>query len=306
MNLKPNLRVEIAGIKMKNPVMTASGTFGSGLEYSNFIDLSKLGAIVTKGVTLKKQTGNPGPRVYETPCGMLNSIGLQNKGVKNFIAEDLEFLKKFNVPVIVNVAGNTIEEYVAVVEQLSEKDVVKGIELNVSCPNVKSGGLSFGLNVKSAIKLTSAVRKTTKLPLIVKLSPNVGNIDEIAKGVEDAGADAVSLINTILGMAIDPQSFKPQLANIVGGLSGPAIKPVAVGMVWKISKAINIPIIGMGGIMNCYDALEFFLAGAKAVAVGTANFIDPEATIKLIEELEEFLTIKDISDISDIVGQVKV
>ncbi len=304
--MKPNLEVEIAGIKLKNPVMTASGTFGSGFEYSNFVDLSRLGAIVTKGVTLKEQSGNPPPRIHETACGMLNSIGLQNKGVENFITEDLKFLGKFDTPVIVNVAGRTVEEYVKVAEKLSEHDAVKGLELNISCPNVKAGGLAFGSDVEFAIKLTSTVRKATKLPLIVKLSPNVGNIEEIARGVENAGADAVSLINTLLGMAIDIESFEPQLANIVGGLSGPAIKPVAVEMIWRVSNVINIPIIGMGGIANYRDAIEFFLAGASAIAIGTANFTNPEITIKVVEKLEEFLKIKGIKNILDIVGQVKI
>jgi len=304
--LEPSLSVDIAGIKMKNPVMTASGTFGSGVEYSDFVDLSKLGAIVTKGVTLNERLGNPTPRIYETPCGMLNSIGLQNKGVEAFIREDLKFLEKFDVPVIVNIAGSTIEEYTRVAERLSEESMVKGLELNISCPNVKDGGLAFGASVKSAVKVTSAVRKTTRLPLIVKLSPNVGNIVDIAKGVEDVGADAVSLINTLIGMAIDINSFEPQLANVFGGLSGPAVKPIAVAMVWQVSQAVDIPVIGMGGIINAEDALEFFLVGAKAIAVGTANFIYPEATIKIINGLREFLKKSDFKNISDIINKVKV
>ncbi|HDP69516.1 MAG TPA: dihydroorotate dehydrogenase [Actinobacteria bacterium] len=304
--MKPSLEVNIAGIKMKNPVMTASGTFGSGLEYSNFIDLSKLGAIVTKGVSLKEQQGNLTPRIYETPCGMLNSIGLQNKGVEKFILEDMAFLKEFNVPIIVNVAGSAIEEYVEVAQRLSEEDCISALELNISCPNVKAGGLVFGSDVDSAAKLTTFVRKATKLPLIVKLSPNVGNIETIAKGVEEAGADAISLINTLIGCAIDVDSFKPQLANVIGGLSGPAVRPVAIAMVWRVSKAVGIPVIGMGGIMNCRDALEFFLAGASAVAVGTANFINPEVTMEIIDGLAEFLRINKLNSILEVVGKLKV
>ncbi|MDP3013614.1 MAG: dihydroorotate dehydrogenase, partial [Candidatus Subteraquimicrobiales bacterium] len=278
--------------------------FASGREYSEFADLNKLGAIVTKTVTLKERKGNLPPRICETPSGMLNAIGLQNKGVEYFLADDLPFLRKFDVPVIANVAGDTLEEYVEVSKRLSEAKV-DGIELNISCPNVKKGGMVFGTNSEMAAEVVRAVKKVINVALIIKLTPNVTDIAEIAKSVEKAGADAISLINTPLGMAVDIETFEPELANITGGLSGPAIKPLAVRMVWQVSKAVKVPVIGMGGIMNASDAIEFFLVGASAVAVGTANFIHPTATINIIEGIEEFLKKKSFKSVSEIVGKLR-
>lgn len=279
--------VNIAGIKMKNPVMAASGTFGYGEEYSELIDLNMLGAIVTKSVTLKPRKGNPPPRICETPAGMLNSIGLQNDGLKIFLEKQLPFLSQFDTPVIVNIAGENIAEYVEIAKALSKEKGISGIELNISCPNVKKGCIAFGIEPKLTKELVKAVRKSTKLPLIVKLSPNVTDITVIARAAVSAGADALSLINTVLGMAIDIKTKKPKLANITGGLSGPAIKPIAIRMVWQVAHAVKVPIIGIGGIMTADDAKEFFLAGAKAVQVGTANFVDVQAAIKIIEGLKQ-------------------
>ncbi|MDI6799245.1 MAG: dihydroorotate dehydrogenase [Actinomycetota bacterium] len=304
-NRKPNLKVNLASIEMKNPVMSASGTFGSGHEYSKLFDISKLGAIVTKAVTLEARGGNPLPRIYETPSGMLNAIGLQNKGVERFIQEDLGFLTEGDLPVIVNVAGDTMDDYVSVAERLSKSGLVRGLEINISCPNVKRGGMAFGHDPKEAATLTSLIRRASDLPLIVKLTPNVGEIEEIARAVEASGADAVSLINTLVGMAIDVDTFKPRLANVTGGLSGPAIRPVAVAMVYRVAKAVKIPIIGMGGITTAQDAIEFFLAGATAVAIGTANFTKPSVTLDIIKGIEEFLEAKGIREVSEIVGQVR-
>lgn len=280
--------VGLAGIKMKNPVMVASGTFGYSDKYSELVDLDKLGALVTKSVTLKPRAGNPPPRITETPSGMLNSIGLQNDGLKSFLEKDLPILSKFDVPVIVNVAGETIEEYVEVCRTLGREAKVKGIELNISCPNVKQGGMTFGVDPQCTQEIVKAVRKSTSLPLIVKLTPNVTDIALLAKAAESAGADALSLINTLLGMAIDVKTKKFKLATQTGGLSGPAIRPIAIRMVWQAAQAVKIPIIGIGGITNVEDALEFFLAGASAVQVGTANFVDIETPIKIIEGLKNY------------------
>lgn len=304
--MKPDTKVNVAGIRMKNPVMVASGTFGSGKEYSQFVDLEKLGALVTKSVTLKERKGNPTPRLAETPSGVLNSIGLQNRGIDAFIKDDLTFLKKQKVPVIVSVAGESIKEYVDVAKKLSVVSGVDGIELNVSCPNVAKGGMIFGVSASLCTKLIGEVAEVCKVPLIVKLSPNVTDIAKIAKTAERAGACAISLVNTFLGMAINTGTFKPKLGNTLGGLSGPAIKPLALRMVWQVASSVKIPVIGMGGIMNTDDALEFLLAGASAVAVGTANFVDPEATVKIIDGLEKFLAKRRIKDINDVVGKVKV
>jgi len=282
--------VDIAGIKMKNPVMVASGTFGYGEEYSELIDLNKLGAIVTKSITLNPRAGNPPPRICETPAGMLNSIGLQNDGLKVFIEKQLPFLSKFDVPVIVNVAGETIDEYVEVSRTLSRELKVRGIELNISCPNVKKGGMTFGIDPKATKELIEEVRAATKLPLIAKLSPNVTDITVIAKAAVSAGADALSLINTVLGMAIDIKTKKPKLTTVTGGLSGPAIKPIAIRMVWQVAQAVKVPIIGIGGIMTAEDAYEFLLAGASAVQIGTANFIDAETPLKIIKGLTSLTT----------------
>lgn len=284
-----DLRVEIAGLKLKNPVMVASGTFGYGREYARFYDLSRLGAVMVKGVSLEPWAGNPTPRIAETPAGMLNAIGLQNPGVEHFLKVDLPFLREFDTAVIVNIIGRTVEEYAAVTRRLSEAEGVHAIEINISCPNIKEGGLQFGSDPVQAARVVRAVKEATHLPVIPKLSPNVTDIAAMARAVEDAGADAVSLVNTFLGMAIDVKRRRPVLANTFGGLSGPAIRPLAVRMVWQVYEAVRIPIIGMGGIMTADDALEFILAGARAVAVGTANFIRPLAALEVIEGLEAYV-----------------
>jgi len=297
-----NLSVTIGNLKLKNPVMTASGTFGYGEEYSEFVDLNKLGAIVVKGISLKPMEGNPPPRIWETPCGMLNSIGLQNVGLKKLVEEKLPYLKQFNTPVIANILANTVQGYVQLSKALDDSDV-EGIELNVSCPNVKKGGISFGTDKKTLVKLISKVRQSVKnAVLITKLSPNVSSIREFAKIAEDSGSDAISLINTIPGMAIDVETRRPRLSNITGGLSGPAIKPVAVRMVWESYNAVKIPIIGMGGIMNAGDAIEFMLAGATAVAVGTANFINPRTAENIIAGIEDYFQRNTINDVKEIIG----
>jgi dihydroorotate dehydrogenase (NAD+) catalytic subunit len=297
-----NLSVTIGHLKLNNPVMTASGTFGYGEEYSEFVDLNMLGAVVVKGISLKPMEGNPSPRICETPCGMLNAIGLQNVGLKKFLKEKLPYLRKFDTRVIVNVFGNTINEYVKLSKALDNAGV-DAIELNVSCPNVKKGGMILGTDKKALAGLIAKVRQSVnKAILITKLSPNVSNIQEFSRIAEDAGADAVSLINTITGMAIDIETRKPKLANITGGLSGPAIKPIAVRMVWEASKAVKIPVIGIGGIINAEDAIEFILAGATAIEVGTANFVNPKATTEIIEGIEAYLRRKGILDVKDIIG----
>ena len=304
--LKPCLKVNIGGIEMNNPVMTASGTFGFGIEYSQFIDINQLGAIVVKGVTLKPKEGNPTPRIVETPAGMLNSIGLQNPGVDYVIDNYVSYFKGLDTKVIVNISGDSTLDYALVAKKLTDAGGISGIEVNISCPNVKRGGMAFGASAKSAFEVTEAVKDATDLPVIVKLSPNVTDIAEIAKAVEAAGADAVSLINTLTGMAIDINARKPVLGNVVGGLSGPAVKPVAVYAVWRVYKAVDIPIIGMGGISSAEDALEFILAGARAVAIGTANFVNPKTAIEVIEGIERYLKSHEISDINELVGKAHV
>ncbi|MBM4135620.1 MAG: dihydroorotate dehydrogenase [Nitrospira sp.] len=295
-----DLSVNIGHLKLKNPVMTASGTFGYGEEYSEFIDLNMLGAVVVKGISLKPMEGNPPPRICETPCGMLNAIGLQNVGLKKFLKEKLPYLRRFDIKVIVNILGNNTNEYIRLSKSLDDTGV-DGIELNVSCPNVKKGGIMFGTDKKALARLISKVRQSVqRAVLITKLSPNVSSIQEFSKVAEDSGSDAVSLINTIQGMAIDIETRKPKLANITGGLSGPAIKPIAIRMVWEASKAVKIPIIGMGGIMNAEDAIEFMLAGATAVAVGTANFTNPRATIEIIEGIEAYIRKKGMNSPQEI------
>lgn len=280
---------------MKNPVMVASGTFGFGKEYADYIDLNKLGAIVTKSITLKPREGNPPPRLVETPSGMLNSIGLQNPGIEKFLAEDLPFLAQLETPTIVNIAGETIEEYVELTKILNKQPTVKGIEVNISCPNIKKGGMAFGVDPKLTAEVINSVRQATSLPIIAKLTPNVADITIIAQAAVEAGVDAISAINTVVGMSIDIKTGKSRLGTPTGGLSGPAIKPIAVRMVWEIAQALNrygsgqavkVPIIGIGGIMTAEDAIEFFLAGATAVQVGTANFVDVEASLKIIEGLK--------------------
>lgn len=302
---KPALSVEIASLVLKNPVITASGTFGYGEEYSEFLDLNKLGAIVVKGLSITPKKGNPPPRIIETASGMLNAIGLQNIGIKAFVNEKLPYLRQFDTVVIVNFFGDSVLEYVKAAEILSNVDGIHALEMNVSCPNKEAGWCIFGTDPATLRHVVSEVRKVTILPLIVKLSPNVADIALMAKVAEDSGADAVSLINTLTGMCIDIRTRKPMLANITGGLSGPAIKPVAVRMVWEACKAVKIPVIGMGGVMNFRDALEFLIVGAKAVSVGTANFINPLSTIEIIKGIEDFLSEEGIWDINKIIGSIK-
>lgn len=300
-----NTEINFAGIKMKNPVTVASGTFGYGREYSDFFDLSKLGGIITKGTSLKPRSGNKSPRVCETASGMLNSIGLQNPGVEYFAENDLSFLRKFDTAIIVNACGSTVDEYVELCKILNTLDI-DGVELNLSCPNVKAGCMAFGNTYEGVKEITSQVRKVLDKPLIVKLTPNVTDIATIAKGAEDAGADGVSLINTLLGMKIDINTKRPILANNTGGLSGPAIKPVAVRMVYQVAQAVNIPILGMGGIVNGDDAIEFMLAGANAVSIGAGNFIDPYTSINTVKGIEDYMTINNIENINDIIGKVQM
>ncbi|WP_371381723.1 dihydroorotate dehydrogenase [Sporomusa aerivorans] len=299
------LSVNIAGIKMKTPVMTASGTFGFGLEYSDFVDLNQVGAVVVKGTTLAPRAGNSGCRIAETPAGMLNSIGLENPGVETLIEDIMPKLAKYDVPVIVNISGNTVEEYGELAARLDNAGVA-GLEVNISCPNVKQGGIAFGTCPDSAAQVVRSVKRNTGLPVIVKLSPNVGDVALMARAVEDAGADAISLINTLLGMAIDVRSWKPVLGNIVGGFSGPAVKPVAVRMVWQVAKAVKVPVIGMGGIMTAEDAVEFLLAGASAVAVGTANFVNPYAAVEVAAGIQEYLAARGLKQVSELVGKVNL
>jgi dihydroorotate dehydrogenase (NAD+) catalytic subunit len=303
---KPQMRVDIGGIEIKNPVMTASGTFGYANEFEELIDLNRLGAIVVKGLSLEPSRGNPPPRIVETPCGMLNAIGLENVGLAAFVKEKLPFLRRLHTPIFVNVYGKSIEEYAELAVRLEDIDGVSGIEVNISCPNVKSGGMAFGAYPESAAEVVRAIRKQTTKPLMVKLSPNVTDITEIAKSVEGEGADSISLINTITGMAIDIETRRPKIANITGGLSGPAIKPVALRMVWQVAQTVNVPVVGIGGIMTAKDALEFLIAGAVAVQIGTANFINPHATTDIIDGIETFLMERNISDISDIIATLQV
>ena len=299
------LGVNIAGIQMKTPVMTASGTFGFGMEYSDFVDLNKIGAIVVKGTTLLPRAGNQGRRIAETPAGMLNSIGLENPGVQEFLHEILPPLRKYDVPIIVNISGNTVEEYGELASVLTVPGIA-GLELNISCPNVKEGGIAFGTQCHSAAAVVEMAKRNTTLPVIVKLSPNVTNIVEMAQAVEQAGADAISLINTLLGMAIDIHKWRPVLGNVVGGLSGPAVKPIAVRMVWQVAKAVKVPIIGMGGIVTAEDAIEFMLAGASAVAVGTGNFINPCATQDVADGIKTYLEKRGLEHVNQLVGKVNV
>lgn len=297
-----DLRVELAGIKLKNPVMTASGTFGFGEHFGDFFPLEELGALVVKGVTLEPRHGNPAPRLVETPAGLLNSIGLENPGVEKVLEEHLPKLATAGIPVIVNIAGNSVEDYCKVAEKLSQSSVVSGLEVNISCPNVKKGGIAFGSKPEMAATVIAAVKKHTKLPIIAKLSPNVTSIVEMALAVEEAGADAISLINTLLGMAIDIQKRQPVLANIVGGLSGPAVKPVAVRMVWEVSQKVKVPVIGMGGITSGQDALEFILAGATAVAVGTGQFVNPRCCADVVQGINKYCHDNKIEKISSLIG----
>lgn len=298
------LEVKIGGLSLKNPVLTASGTFGYGKEFSDFIDLNRLGGFVIKGTTINHREGNPYPRMVETPSGMLNAVGLQNKGVDYFIENIYPSIKDVDSHVIVNVSGANVGDYVAVCEKLESLDRINAIEVNISCPNVKQGGMAFGTTCEGAAEVTRAVRNAFSKTLIVKLSPNVTDIVSIAKAVEAEGADSVSLINTMLGMAVDVERRRPCLSTITGGLSGPAVRPVAVRMVWQVSHAVNIPVIGLGGIMNGRDALEFMLAGATAIEVGTANFVDPAVTMKIIDYMEDYCARHGIEDINEIIGVI--
>jgi dihydroorotate dehydrogenase (NAD+) catalytic subunit len=299
-----DLSVDIGKIKFKNPVLVASGTFGYGEEYSKLIDLNQLGGIITKSITSKPRKGHPPARTCETPAGMLNCIGLENVGVNRFIKEKLPFLRKFKTKIIVNVAGSTVEEYVEVVEKLNYSQGIDMLEINISCPNVKEGGMIFGCDAKVAYDCVRKVKEKSKFPIMVKLSPNVRDITEIASVVQEAGADAISLINTLVGMAIDLEKRKPILSNITGGLSGPAIKPVALAMVYKVAQKVKIPVIGIGGILDCRDALEFILAGASLVQIGTASFVDPQSSIKIIKGIEEYCKESKISSSKSLVGKL--
>jgi len=300
-----SLAVDVAGIRMQNPVMTASGTFGYAEEFEKYFDLNRLGAVVVKTITRLPRAGNPPPRVVETPAGMLNAIGLQNVGIEGFIRDKLPYLRRLAPPLIVNVAGESVEDFRELTKRISDQDGVAGIELNVSCPNV-AGGLDFSSDPQLAHRVVRAAREATPLPLIPKLSPNVTDIVTIARAVAEAGADAISLINTLVGMAVDVRTRRPKIGNVTGGLSGPAIRPIAVRMVWQVARAVRLPIIGMGGIVTAEDALEFLIAGATAVAVGTANFIDPEAPVRVIEGLEQYCAANGIQDVRQLIGSLEI
>ena len=301
-----DLSIEIGKLKLKNPVLTASGTFGYGEEFADFIDLNRLGGIVVKGTTLHRREGNPYPRMAETPSGMLNAVGLQNKGVDHFIEEIYPRISHLDTNIIVNVSGSSIDDYVAVCEKLNPLNKVAAVEINISCPNVKQGGMGFGTTCSGAESVTRAVRKAYDGTMIVKLTPNVTDITEIARAAEAAGADALSLTNTFLGMAIDVEKRRPMLSTITGGLSGPCIRPIAVRMVWQVAQAVKVPVVGLGGIMNGRDAIEFLLAGASAVQIGTANFVDPQVTIKTIDFIEDYLKRHHFSAVSQLIGAMEV
>jgi len=303
---KPNMSVEIAGIKLRNPVMPASGTFGYGEEYAPFLDLEKIGAIVTKGLSLKPKAGNPTPRIAETVSGMLNAIGLQNVGIEAFIQYKMPFLRTVNTPVIANFFGNTLEEYGEVAKRLNDIPEIAAGELNISCPNVKQGGIVFGTDPRAASEVVALVRKNLQKPLIVKLTPNVTDITVVARAVEEAGADAIACINTITGMSVDIHTRKPRIANRTGGLSGPAIHPIAVRMVHQVVQTVSVPVIGIGGISRPMDALEFLIVGARAVQVGTANFVDPSVMQTIIDGIEEFCIDEGIEDIHELIGSLSL
>ncbi len=301
-----DLNVNIGGLSLKNPVMTASGTFGYGEEFADFFDLSRLGGIIVKGTTLHHREGNPYPRMAETPSGMLNAVGLQNKGVDYFIEHIYPRIAGIDTHFLVNVSGSSIDDYVATAEKIASLEGIPGIELNISCPNVKEGGMAFGTKCESAAAVVRAVRKAYPKTLIVKLSPNVTDITEIARAVESEGADAVSLINTLLGMAIDARTRKPLLSTVTGGLSGACVKPIALRMVWQTYHAVKIPIVGLGGIMNATDAIEFILAGASAIEIGTANFIDPQISVKVVDGIASYLKENNINSVKELVGALQV
>ncbi len=300
------LSVKIGQLTLNNPILTASGTFGYGEEFSTLLNLNRLGGLVTKAVSLEPRAGNPCPRIYETACGMLNSIGLANVGVKSFIDDKLPFLKTLNSKVIVNIAGKTVDDFASVVTEIEDAGGVDGYELNVSCPNVKEGGMAFSADPKITAAVTAKARSVTDRCLIVKLSPNVTSISKIARAAETTGADALSVMNTIVGMAVDIYTRRPRLATITGGLSGPAVKPIAIAKVFEVVQAVDIPVIGIGGIMNCEDVLEFLIAGATAVQVGTANFIDPQIAERLVDDLDNYLRQHKISDINEIIGSIEI
>jgi dihydroorotate dehydrogenase (NAD+) catalytic subunit len=305
-NPAPDLRVKIGPLELANPVMVASGTFGYGEEFADVCDIDRLGAIVTKAITLKPKSGNPGPRVWETASGMLNSIGLENVGLERFLSHKLPFLRSHQPRVIVNIAGVRIDDYARLAEALSEAEGVHALEVNISCPNVKKGGLSFGTDPDQARAVTAAVRKTTDLPVIIKLTPNVTDIGTVAEAVVDGGADSISLINTLVGMAVDLDAEKPGLGNVFGGLSGPAIKPVALACLWKVRGRVNVPLIGMGGITNGHDAAEFLMTGATAVQVGTASFVEPRSVEIVLDGLTGFMAERGYASINDLIGRIKL
>lgn len=303
--VKPDLKVRIGKLELKNPVMAASGTFGSGEEFKDFVNINKLGAIITKSITLNQREGNPPPRIVETSSGILNSIGLQNDGIESFIKNNLPFLRRVKTVVIVSIAGQSFNEYKELARRLDKIERIDGVEVNISCPNVR-GGLEFAVEPSSTFEVVSLTRKNTRKTLIAKLSPNVKDIGEIAKAAEEAGADSVSLINTFTGMAIDIETKAPKLGNLVGGLSGPAIKPIALHMVWEVARQVKIPVIGIGGIMNYKDALEFIIVGASTIQVGTANFVNPKATIEIINGIENYMGKNRIKNIKELVGCLKI
>jgi dihydroorotate dehydrogenase (NAD+) catalytic subunit len=305
MSKKPDLNVTLGGIKLQNPVITASGTFGYAREFAQLVDLNRLGAIIVKGLSLQPTKGNPPPRIVETPCGMLNAIGLENVGIEAFANDKLPFLRTLSPPIFANIYGTTVEDYAELAARLDTLEGIAGVEVNISCPNVKAGGLAFGADPDSVFQVVEAVREKTAKHLIVKLSPNVTDVTVIARSAEAAGADSLSLINTITGMVIDIESRRPKIANITGGLSGPAIKPVALRMVWQVVQATKIPVIGIGGIMTADDALEFLIAGAAAVQIGTANFVKPHATTDIIDGIEMFLEKRNIARVADIIGTLE-
>ena len=302
---QPDMKVSIGSLQLRNPVMTASGTFGYGEEYDSLVNLDRLGAIIVKGISLLPRQGNPPPRIAETASGMLNAIGLENVGLERFFTEKLPFLRGIDTPLIVNILGDTVEEYQQLAKRLNDEEMVAAVEVNISCPNVKHGGVAFGTDPGMAHAVTKAVCQNFSRPVIVKLSPNVTDIAMIARSVEEAGADAVSLVNTVLGMAIDIESCRPKLANIFGGLSGPAIKPIALRMVWQVAESVSIPIIGIGGITTPGDAIEFLLAGATAIQVGTANFVNPQATEEIIQGIGQYLEKNGIASIQDLIGKAR-
>lgn len=305
MTVRPDMTVNIGGIELQNPVMTASGTFGYAREFDHLIDLNRLGGIIVKGLSLQPTRGNPPPRIVETASGMINAIGLENVGIEGFITEKLPFLQGLSPPVFVNIYGKQTDEYRQLAARINAVESIAGIEVNISCPNVKAGGMAFGVDPAAAFEVIRAVREQTAKPVVAKLSPNVTDITEIAAAVEEAGADSISLINTLTAMAIDINSRRPKIANIIGGLSGPAIKPVALRMVWQVAQKTTVPIIGIGGILTSEDALEFFIAGATAVQIGTANFVNPHTTIDIIEGIERYLADKGIGTVTDIVGTLE-